>query len=69
MLQWARAWLRRTAGELRSLAGAVATKQRHARDGHRRPDDRQRFWTEFRDGQRQATEKCLEGRAIVPRDT
>lgn len=64
-----RVWCWRRAGELRGLAGSIATQKPRARDGHRRPDDRQRFWSEFRDGQRQATEKCLEAPAIVPRDT
>ena len=50
-------WLWRHVFKTRGAANARATPHDEG-PYHRSAGDRQRFWTEFRDGQRQATQKC-----------
>ena len=64
--QWR--WWERRAGQARRALGSLAATKGHAEQGRDGNLDRAHFWTEFREGQREADSKCLEAAARACRD-
>ena len=59
-------WFWNTQAEPHDVRGSIAEKRDRARLGH--VDGRRQFWAEFREGQREAEDKCREAAELKLRE-